>query len=193
MNGATSNTSGENQAKFRMKPAAEGDRLPQSVVEEFQRRGYVVIDITAESNIVIQPLEPEDKTKVWFVADANGIPQGSAKVYNSLTGKWGPADQGIAPYVPPATRFGKLSVDTGATTKTINFESVGSNNWHLSGHFSTYNEGIYDAAPATTPLVSSSTLAWILSGKGENSATIDFYGVPSAGLTFEWKVEAIPQ
>jgi hypothetical protein len=195
MNGANSNTSGDNQARFRLKPPAETDRIPAWLAEEMTRRGYVVLQFAVESNVVIQATEPEDKTKVWFLADANGIPQGSAQVYNQETGKWGPVYQGVPVYVPPMRRNGEVSATAGSSSMTVSFESVETINYFvtLTPTSKKADGSGFNAPPATVPLVATSSAFWIVSGMGDNTFTVNFYGIPTGGLLFLWEINVIPQ
>lgn len=194
VNGSGSNTSGDNQAKFRLKPAKDTDRIPAWLADELVARGYVVVDVVVESNVVVQPLEPEDKTKIWYFSDVvNGIPQGQAKIYNAATGKWETISQSDS-YVPPLRRNGQVSAVAGQSQMSVGFESLQTNIYHITMTPTTIKgDGTgFATPPATIPLNGVNPMGFIISNIGENTFTINFYGVPTGGLTYLWEATVIP-
>lgn len=185
MNGANSNTSGENQGRFRLKPKGATDRIAPWLEEELIRRGFILLDISTDSNVVISATEPEDKTKVWFKADLNGIPQGSAQIYNSVTGKWGPIDQGLQPYVPPARRYGRVSAVAGNSQMNINWESMATVDIHINVTPTTQKTdgSSFNSPPATLP----NGWGFLITNLHETGGTLNFYGIPTGGLIFFWE------
>lgn len=194
VNGSGSNTSGDNQAKARIKPRTEFTRMPAWLDEEIVDRVYVVINIVAPSNTLIQPLEPEDKTKIWYVSDVvNGVPNGQQLYYSTAQGKWVPISQSDS-YVPPLRRNGQVSAVAGQSQASVNFESVATNHYHVTLTPTTIKgDGTgFATPPATIPLSGVNPLGFIISNMGENTFTINFYGVPTGGLTYLWEATVIP-
>lgn len=188
MNGlAETNTNGETQAKLRFKVAGESDKIAGSIIEELQRRGYVVIEAVVEGNVVLSPIEPEDKKKVWFKTDVNKVPQGSPLTWKSDIGKWTPND-GSA-YVAPDQRNGSQFVAAGGSVVTFGpFKSMKTTNYHVSLTATMLWDGIYHTPIVTFP----DKYGYFLVNKAVDLFTVQFYGIPAGGLGFEWQITELP-
>lgn len=189
MNGVSSNTSGTSQAKIRFKPGTDLDRLPQTVVDELERRGFVVIELSQESNVLLQPGEPEDKTKIWWQTDLNNVPQGVPLTYSLTLGQWVPLGQSYTPYVPPERRNGADYTAAGASTKLFGpFQSVGTTRYQITIMPTLFWDNVWHTPPVSFP----TNFGFFIANKAENSFSVQFYGIPTGGLAWEWQVEVIP-
>ena len=85
---------------IRVLPAQPGDVISDALASELERRitAYLEIDGSV-GEVVIATGPPEDTTKVWYPSDENGVPKGTAYVYNVSTQSWEPA----IPEIPDPT------------------------------------------------------------------------------------------
>ena len=68
---------------------APGDRIDDPTIFELERR--VIATITegvAVGDAVVSSTPPDDKTKIWYIADDNGVPTGEQYTWNELTNQW---------------------------------------------------------------------------------------------------------
>ena len=92
------NSRSDTIAKVVVKPANPGDCISDKMVRELIRR--LQVTLPTPSNVgdsVVSRTPPEDKTKIWYVADENGIPTGQQFAYNPKTGAWESTSQSIPP------------------------------------------------------------------------------------------------
>ena len=186
MNGADSNTSGANEAKLRLKAAGEFDKIPAWLKEELERRGFVKFEVNVESNVIISPAEPADKTKVWFKSDLNNVPQGFPWVWNAETGAWEQITPDQTAYVPTKKRFGAVFSPAGSSTPAPpNFESLGTIEFFVTLTPTLFIGGAWQSPPGVFP----DKFGYFVGNKTENSFSVSFFGIPAGGLSWEWKVE----
>lgn len=184
-----SNTSGATQAKLRFTPMADTDQLSPLVVDELSRRGYVVIDVTAESNVLIQPTEPDDKTKIWWPSDINGVPQGQPRIYDTQTGAWVPINSGDTPYTAPQQRNGSVLVAAGSSTQTFGpFADIGTTSYQIILTPTLYWDGTWHTPPGSFP----ANFGYFIANQSSTLFTCQFYGIPTGGLAWQWQATAIP-
>lgn len=191
MNGSDSNTSGVNQAKLRFKPGTELDRVTQAVIDELERRGYVVIEEANQgnANVLLQPTEPEDKTKVWFQTDLNGVPVGVPLTYSSSQSRWVPIGLEGSAYAAPVTRYGSDYVVAGDSTKLFGpFATVGTQRYTL-----TITPSWFWSAAWHVPVAFVAGWGYAVVNKAEDSFSVAFNNIQAGGLAFEWKLEVLAQ
>lgn len=189
MNGSSSNTSGANQAKFRFVQKGDQDRIPQAVIDELARRGFVQLEVTVQGNVLIQPDEPEDKTKVWWKSDINGVPLGQPLSWHPVEGKWLPLDKDFVPYVPPAQRNGTTFAAAGGSTVTFGpFATMGTVNYLVTLTPSLFWDGVWHTPPGSFP----AGFGYFIANKAADLFTVQFYGIPVGGLAWDWQVTALP-
>lgn len=189
MNGANSNTSGQSTFKLRFKPAGESALVSKAIREELERDGYVVVEVTNEGNVVISPTPPEDTTKVWWPSDVNGVPQGSPKVYNPNTGQWEAIDSNFTPYTPPDQRNGTFFTPAGGSTQTAGpFTALhGGTNYHITLTPTLFTGGVWQTPPVSFP----NNFGYFIANKSNTLFTVQFYGIPTGGLSWEWQAREI--
>lgn len=189
MNGANSNTSGTTTYKLRFKPAGEGSLIAKQVRDEMERDGFVVIEAVAEGNVVVSPIEPTDKTKVWWKSDINGVPQGSPLIYNTASGKWEPINSDFVQYTPPAEKTGKVNIAAGAgpTPATVNFAPFNDADYSLSFYWK-LPDGV--AEPGTMP----TNNGHFVTEQTKDGFKVTCFGIPTGGMDLCWKaVENVAQ
>lgn len=187
-NGSNSNTSGENTAKFRFTPKGANDKLAQETLDELARRGYVVIEKNEqEGRILYQPNEPDDKTKIWWQTDLNGVELGVPKTYSATEGRWLPISADA--YTPPLQRNGIEAVANGNSEVTVNFEDLGTMNYHLSYHFTMFKaDGSVQSQPTSVPSAFNS----YEKTRTTASFTIAVISAPVGGINIQWEARVIP-
>lgn len=162
------------------------DLLPNVTMEEIARRLIVTIELKAQGNVVFSDTPPEDKSKVWWQIDPiSGIPLGSPQVWNSTTDSWEPVQTVASAYVPPKRRSTTAFADEGQSQATVQFESIGTKNYMVTITPTTLINGSWQPAPLTYPTHS----GWVIVNKAESELTINFFGTPENGLTFEIDIE----
>jgi len=189
MNGSNSNTSGSNTAKLRFKPSDESALVSAAIRAELERDGYVVIEAVVEGNVVISPTPPDDTTKVWWPSDVNGVPQGSPKVYDTESGEWVAIDSNFTPYVPPDQRNGTFFTPAGGSTQTAGpFTAMhGGSNYQIILTPTLFTGGVWQTPPASFP----SNFGYFIANKSNTLFTVQFYGIPVGGLSWEWEAREI--
>lgn len=191
MNGTASNTSGASEVKLRFKPQTDQDRIPQVVIDELSRRGY---GIAEESNqgaatVLLQPTEPEDKTKVWWQTDLSGVPIGLPLTYSTTQSRWVPLGTDASAYTAPVTRNGADYIPAGTSTKLFGpFATVGTTRYLVTLTPSFFYSGTWH-----TPAVFPTGYGYALSNKAEDSFSVAFYGIPTGGLAIEWQITVLAQ
>lgn len=191
MNGTSSNTSGASEVKFRFKPQSDQDRIPQAVIDELARRGYgIAEDASAgNANVVLQPTEPEDKTKVWFQTDLNGVPIGVPLTYSTSQSRWVPIGLEGSAYQQPVTRYGSDYVAAGASTKLFGpFATVGTQRYIVTLTPTFFWNSVYHS-----PVAFISTFGFAIVNKAEDSFSVAFTGVQTGGIAFDWQLTVLAQ
>ena len=86
---ANSNTRSDATISVTYSSKAPGDMIDDPTIFELERR--VIATITegvAVGDAVVSQTPPDDKTKIWYIADANGVPTGEQYSWNESTGQW---------------------------------------------------------------------------------------------------------
>lgn len=97
---SNSNTRSDLTVSVTFTSESPGDVVPQVVVDELERRIQASVDETATAgDAVVSQVPPDDTTKIWYIADANGVPTGEAFKYNTSTGGW----ESTSPTIPEET------------------------------------------------------------------------------------------
>ena len=79
---------------------APGDRIDDPTIFELERRVIATItEAAAIGDAVVSQTPPDDKTKICYIADDNGVPTGEQYAWNELTGQW-ESTTADAPEVP---------------------------------------------------------------------------------------------
>lgn len=192
MNGSASNTSGVSEAKLRLKPRTDLSRIPQEVRDELERDGYVIIEAGSgggNDSVVLQPNEPEDKTKIWFQTDVNGVPIGVPLTYSSSQSRWIPIGLEGSAYQQPTTRNGSDYVPAGASTKLFGpFATVGTTRYLV-----TLTPTFFWNSAYHVPVAFISTFGFAIVNKAEDSFSVAFTGVQTGGLAFDWQLTVLAQ
>lgn len=189
MNGSSSNTSGVNEAKLRLKPRTDLSRIPQPVRDELERDAYVIIEAPAggDSTVLLQATEPEDKTKIWWQTDTNGVPQGVPLTYSTTQSRWVPLGTDSSAYIAPTTRNGSDYVAAGASTKLFGpFATVGTTRYLVTLTPTFFWNGSWK-----TPVAFISTYGWALVNKAQDSFSVSFTGIQTGGLAFDWQLTVL--
>ncbi len=92
------NTRSDQTVRFTIKTASPGDCIPPKMANELLRRlGGSLPPPGNTGDAVVSRTPPEDKSKIWYVADENGVPTGEVFAYNTKTGNWESTAQSIPP------------------------------------------------------------------------------------------------
>lgn len=179
------NTSGANTAKLRFKPAGSGDRLAPHVIEELERRGYVLVESTVEGTFVISVVAPTDTTKVWIQSDQNGIPQGRPKVWDVATSTWVNLIPEAEPLDFKPSVAGRFFTPAGVSLQTASFPTLGTDNYRITLTPTLYTNGAWQSPPAIFP----DKYGYMIVNKSDTLFTCQFYGIPTGGMSWEWDAE----
>lgn len=167
------------------------DRIGDDTMSEIVRRLVVTLQNTAAGNgVVFSPTAPADITVVWWQTDpTTNLPVQSPQVWNSVTSAWEPiVSAAPEPYVPPVTQYVLQSVVAGNSTVNVTLPTdMGTNNYFVGITPSTYINSAWAAAPSSI-----ANMCWIVSNKATDQVTINFYGIPTGGLTFEIWINQVP-
>lgn len=93
-----SNSRSDALANVTVKPALPGDCMSDKMTRELERR--LTVTLPSQSQVgdsVVSRTPPEDKTKIWYLADENGVPTGQSFAYNPKTGQWESTSESIPP------------------------------------------------------------------------------------------------
>ena len=86
---SNSNTRSDATVSVTYTSKASGDRIDDYVIDELERRTIATItEADAVGDAVVSQTPPDDKTKIWYIADANGVPTGEQYSWNSQTNQW---------------------------------------------------------------------------------------------------------
>jgi len=103
------NSRADATAKVNFKPASPGDCLTDKTAREIERRLTVTLSPASQTgDAIVSTTPPEDKTKIWYLADENGVPTGESFRYNPGTGAWESTSQSIPPIPCISTNTGNL-------------------------------------------------------------------------------------
>ncbi len=92
------NSRSDATVKISIKTASPGDCISDKMANELVRRLIGTLPVTSNTgDSVVSRTPPEDKTKIWYLADENGIPTGEQFAYNPKTGAWESTSQSIPP------------------------------------------------------------------------------------------------
>lgn len=162
------------------------DLLPNRTLEEIARRLIVTLELKAQGNVVFSPTPPDDKSKVWWKTDpTTGIPLGSPKTWNSTTNQWQDVQTQASAYVPPKRRHTMLFADAGQSQGTARFDSIQTTDYMVVVTPTTLINGSWQPAPSTFP----THFGYCIVNKAEAELTINFFGTPDQGMTFEIDIE----
>lgn len=83
---------------FTFRPPSPGDCFTDKQAREIERRllGRIPTQSTV-GDAIVSRTPPEDKTKIWYLANENGIPTGEQFRYNTSTQQWESTEQSIPP------------------------------------------------------------------------------------------------
>lgn len=81
-------------------PAQTGDCISDKMMSELLRRLTPTVQETSTpGDAVVSRTPPSDTSKIWYPADENGYPIGTAYKFNPLTGQW--VSTAVVPQPPP--------------------------------------------------------------------------------------------
>lgn len=93
-----SNTRSDQTVRFTIKSPSPGDCISDKMANELIRRlGGSLPPQGQVGDAVVSRTPPEDRSKIWYVADENGVPTGEVYAYNTKTGNWESTAQSIPP------------------------------------------------------------------------------------------------
>lgn len=97
---ANSNTRSGNVVQATMTPAQPGDCISDKMARELVRRLTLqVIETSTPGDAVVSRTPPDDTSKIWYPADENGFPIGTAYKFDPLQGQW--ISTAVVPQPPP--------------------------------------------------------------------------------------------
>lgn len=175
MNGANSNTSGDDVPIIDFVPKGESDSIRDERMEEIARRLIIKIARSIQGGVIFSPTEPDDKTKGWWQTDPQtGIPIGEVKRYDAKTGTWVAQVTNKGAYTPPKEKLVTRFVAAGDSTVDV---AVGFNtaNYMVSVVMRA------TPAPATYP----TAMGWTITSKTAQSLVFDLKSMPAGGVTME--------
>lgn len=181
MNGSNTNTSGDSVASVDSVAKKAGDCLTDGVMAEIARRLTVTLETSQSGQVVLSATAPTDTTKIWWKVDPiTNIPVGNPMTYDATSSAWkeitSQATSGFK-----VVRTGTITVPAGASTQTLNFETVNTANY--AAFFSPTartGSGQWNAAPDTL------TANWIIANQASNQLSVKFYAVPTGGLQYDY-------
>lgn len=169
---------------------AGSDKISDSVMEEITRRLIVTIEKEQPGNVLFQPTEPDDHTKVWWQTDPNSnLPiAGGLRQFDTKSGKWVPVDTNIGTnYVPPKRRSGLLASPAGTSTQNLPFEDIGTTDYQVVLTPTTFSGTSKTWLPAPTSFPN--PFGFVVVNKTTTLISIAFFGIPTGGITWEVDVQ----
>lgn len=158
------------------------DKISDETMAEISRRLVVTLEAKAQGNVVFSATPPNDHSKVWWQVDpVTGIPIGSPKVFNSTTQTWENVQPSSGAYVAPRRRWTKFFAEAGQSQHTVAFATMETTDYTVIVTPTTFIEGTWQPAPGTFP----SHFGFIVTNKGEAELTLNVFGTPTDGATFE--------
>lgn len=168
---------------------AGDDVVSDRVMAELARRLVVTFESANQTNIVQQPTEPSDHTKLWIQTDPiTGVPIGGLKKWDEGTQSWVDSSGSSANYSAPERRRIYKQVAAGASTINIDFADIKTDKYYVSFVFTTEQpNGTWAPPPASYP----TAFGYFVTNKTSTQITLAFYGVPVGGLTVDGWIEEI--
>lgn len=103
------NTRSDTTVRLTMKASSPGDCISDKMASEIVRRLQGTLPPQGQvGDAVVSRTPPEDKSKIWYVADENGVPTGEVFAYNPKTGNWESTAQSIPPIPCLSANIGNL-------------------------------------------------------------------------------------
>lgn len=119
------NTRSDATVRLTMKPASPGDCITNKMANELVRRLQGTLPPQGQvGDAVVSRTPPDDKSKIWYVADENGVPTGEVYAYNPRTGNWESTAQSIPPIPCLSANLGNLISTDSSGCWTVTTESV---------------------------------------------------------------------
>lgn len=185
MNGSNSNTSAATVGTlaFTGKPQC----VSQAARDELQRDAIITIPASSgEADIWPGTQPPDDKTLIWWAKDpTSGVRIGKPKTWDASTNQW--VELGQPQVVKlPERRFGNDSVAAAASqSKEIEITpAMPIDDFFFAITITTQIGTTYNAASANMD-----DFGYQVIGKAKDKVTVEFFGVPTGGLGFDWKAE----
>jgi hypothetical protein len=180
MNGANSNTSGDDVVDLDYNKKGVSDRVADATMEEITRRLVATIKRSEQGSVIFSPAEPSDKTKGWWQTDPQtGIPIGEVKRYDTEQAKWVSSAPSTS-YKPPREKLLTRVVAAGSSTIEIAVDMATENYAVMPVFRSAVAPGEYPNA-----------MGWSITEKTASTVKFDFKGIPTGGLTLELYCRAL--
>lgn len=97
---ANSNTRSGNVVTLQASPAQPGDCISEKMMSELLRRLTAsVVETSTPGDAVVSRTPPDDRSKIWYPADDNGFPVGTAYKFDPIKGQW--VSTAVVPQAPP--------------------------------------------------------------------------------------------
>lgn len=94
------NTRSNNVIEVAFAPAQTGDCISDKMAREIARRLTATVrETSTPGDAVVSRTPPNDTSKIWYPADANGFPIGTAYKFDPLQGQW--ISTAVVPQPPP--------------------------------------------------------------------------------------------
>lgn len=185
MNGSDSNTSGADVATIDFAEKSGSDMLSNDQLGEIARRLQITFERQQTGSVLFQPVAPDDHTKGWVQTDIlTGLPVSKVKIWDEESGGWVLQDTSDPVYVPPPKRYASVTAEAGASLVTVSFEDIKTSEYFVVVTPVTLENGTWNPAPAAFP----DGYGWAITNKTNTSFSIQFRGMPAAGLSFEFEI-----
>lgn len=175
------NTSGETVAELAFKQKVSGDCVDDRTMMELVRRLEATFTQTVTSDIWPGATPPEDKSLIWWPKDpTSGTRIGQPKIYDAVLKEWVPLTGSLtAPTALRARRNGQNAVAAGDSVVNLDFDSLETTNYFPS---------ITLMSPSTPGNMANT--AFTVISRSNAQCVVAFFGIPAAGATALWTMEA---